>query len=184
MNEPCGPLTWEYDGTSKDALASKKAVLKKGKVYTIAPMIADAQDHIYDSGIIFGPNKPTLKEFDFLPPHEIEKPDLFPRFPKLGKRELQKMNWSSVSNEEFSKEGINAMDLDQVNPKRGHEKRAFLDGNADWKSMIQSNGFGTKAAMTPRTGLLPDHSLTPESMDELLQHGPTFSTEMKRAFTM
>ena len=94
------------------------------------------------------------------------------------------MNWSSVSNEEFSKEGINAMDLDQVNPKRHHEKRAFRDGNADWKSMIQSDGFGTKAAMTPRTGLLPDHSLTPESMDELLQHGPTFSTEMKRAFTM
>ena len=184
MNEPCGPLTWEYDGTSKDALASKKAVLKKGKVYTIAPMIADAQDHIYDSGIIFGPNKPTLKEFDFLPPHEIKKPELFPNFSKLGKRELQKMNWSSVSNEEFSKEGINAMDLDQVNPKRGHEKRAFLDGNADWKSMIQSNGFGTKAAMTPRTGLLPDHSLTPASMEELLQHGPTFSTEMKRAFTV
>ena len=184
MNEPCGPLTWEYDGTSKDALASKKAVLKKGKVYTIAPMIADAQDHIYDSGIIIGPNKPTFKEIDFLPPHEIEKPELFPKFSKLGKRELQKMNGSSGGTEEFSKESVNEMDLDQVNPKRGDGKRAFHDGNADWNSRIQSDGFGTKAAMTPRTGLLPDHSLTPESMDELLQHGATFSTEMKGAFTM
>ena len=52
MNEPCGPLSWEYDGTTRDAWVSRKAVLKKGRVYAIAPMIADAQDHIYDSIIV------------------------------------------------------------------------------------------------------------------------------------
>ena len=63
MNDPCGPLTWEYDGTSRDALTSQKAVLQKGKVYTIAPMIADAQDHIYDSGIILVPTSQNLKSW-------------------------------------------------------------------------------------------------------------------------
>ena len=145
MNQPCGPLTWEYDGTSTNALASQKAVLKKGNVYTIAPMIADAQDHIYDSGIIFGPNHPTLKEIDFLPPSEIKKPDLFPDFSILEKREFE---------------------------------------TADWSSLMQLGGFEAKAGMAPRTGLIPDDSLTREPMDELLQHDSPFSTEMKRMMTV
>ena len=43
-----------YDGTTKDAWTSKSRATK-GKVYAIAPMIADAQDHIYDSGVVIGP---------------------------------------------------------------------------------------------------------------------------------
>ena len=145
MNEPCGPLTWEYDGTTNEAIPSQQVMLEKGKTYAIVPVIADATDHIYDSGIIFGPNLPTLKEIDFLPPLEIKKPDLFPEFSILEKREFE---------------------------------------TTDWSSLIQPGGFETKAGVAPRTGLIPDDSLTREPMDELLQHGSPFSTEMKRMMTV
>ncbi|ABM76823.1 S8 family serine peptidase [Prochlorococcus marinus] len=60
MTEPCGPVSWEYDGGTNFAITSKKAVLEKGKTYVLAPIIGDATDHIYDSGIIIGPNKPIF----------------------------------------------------------------------------------------------------------------------------
>ena len=184
MNDPCGPLTWEYDGTSRDALTSQKAVLQKGKVYTIAPMIADAQDHIYDSGIIFGPDKPKIEKLDFLPPAEIKNPDFLPDFSRLNKRDLQKLNWGSVDTEDLSKDQIDTIDWNRVNLKRDQGKRAFRYDDANWDAIIQSDGFGKKAAMSLRTDLLPDHSLTRESMGELLQLGATLSTKMKEQLMM
>lgn len=184
MNDPCGPLTWEYDGTSRDALTSQKAVLQKGKVYTIAPMIADAQDHIYDSGIIFGPNKPKLEKLDILPPTEIKKPDFMPNFSRLNNRDLQKMNWSSIDTEDLSKDQIDAIDWNRVNLKRDQGKRAFRYDDANWDAIIQSDGFGRKAALSLRTDLIPDHSLTRESMGELLQLGATLSTKMQEQLMM
>ena len=148
-------------------------------MYTIAPMIADAQDHIYDSGIIFGPDKPKLEKLDFMPPSEIKKPDLIPDFSRLDKVDLQKMNWGSVDTEDLSKDQIDSIDWNEVNLKRNQGKRAFRYDHANWNAIIQSDGFGEKAAMSLRTDLLPDHSLIRESVGELLQHGAAFSTEMK-----
>ena len=165
-------------------MTSQKAILQKGKVYTIAPMIADAQDHIYDSGIIFGPNKPKLEKFDFLPPAEIKKPDFLPDFARLNKKGLQKMNWGSVDTKDLSKDQIDTIDWNQVNLKRDQGKRAFRYDDANWDAIIQSDGFGKKAALSLRTDLLPDHSLTRESMGELLQLGATLSTEMKEQLMM
>ena len=182
MNDPCGSLTWEYDGTSTDALISQKAVLKKGKMYTIAPMIADAQDHIYDSGIIFGSNK--IEKLDLLPPTEIKKPDFLPDFSNMNKRDLQKFNWGLIDTEALSKDQIESINWDHVNLEGQQGKRAFSYENADWNTIIQSDGFGEKAALSLRTDLIPDYSLTPESVNQLLDHGANLSKDAMNQLVM
>ena len=137
MNDPCGSLTWEYDGTSTDALISQKAVLKEGKMYTIAPMIADAQDHIYDSGIIFGPNKPRLEKLE----------DFHPDFSEIDKKSLQKLNWNSFNSEDLSQDQTEAINWDHVNLNGQQGKQAFSYENADWTAVTQFNGFGENSAL-------------------------------------
>ena len=94
------------------------------------------------------------------------------------------MNWNSVDTEDLSKDQIDTIDWNQVNLKLDQGKRAFRYDDANWDAIIQSDGFGQKAALSLRTDLLPDHSLTRESMAELLQHGATLSTEMKEQLMM
>ena len=153
-------------------------------MYTIAPMIADAQDHIYDSGIIFGPNMPQIEKLDIVPPAEIKKPDFLPDFSRMNRRDLQKMNWSSVDTEALSKDQINTIDWNQINLKQDQGKRAFRYDDANWDMIIQSDGFGQKAALSLRTDLIPDHSLSNESIDELLQYGASIPTPMKEQLMM
>ena len=94
------------------------------------------------------------------------------------------MNWGSVDTEDLSKDQIDSIDWNEVNLKRNQGKRAFRYDDANWNTIIQSDGLGEKAAMSLRTDLLPDHSLTRESVGELLQHGAAFSTEMKEQLMM
>ena len=159
MNEPCGPLSWEYDGTTQDAWTSKKAVLQKGKVYAIAPMIADAQDHIYDSGVIIGPNAPTLKPFDRLP--ELIIKDLIPSPRQLGKDLITKtMDTKTMDTNALSQDQIESTNWNKVNLARIRGKGSFDYDKADWNAIINSDGFGERAAATLRTDLLPSDSLS------------------------
>ena len=167
MNEPCGPLSWEYDGTTQDAWTSKKAVLQKGKVYAIAPMIADAQDHIYDSGVIIGPNAPTLKPFDRFPDLKIK--DLIPTPRQLGKDLITE----KMDTNEFTEEQIEATNWNKVNLSRTRGKGSFDYSKADWNAIINSDGFGERAAASLRTDLLPTDSLSDAAVDKLLNLGAT-----------
>ena len=178
MNEPCGPLSWEYDGTTKDAWTSKKAVLQKGKVYAIAPMIADAQDHIYDSGVIIGPNAPTLKPFDRFPDLKIK--DLIPTPRQFGKDLItEKMDANGVVEEQ-----IEATNWNKVNLSRTRGKGSFDYSKADWNAIINSDGFGERAAASLRTDLLPTDSLSDAAVDKLLNLGATLQNAQLDQLTM
>ncbi len=178
MNEPCGPLSWEYDGTTQDAWTSKKAVLQKGKVYAIAPMIADAQDHIYDSGVIIGPNAPTLKPFDRLP--ELIIKDLIPSPRQLGKDLITK----TMDTNALSQDQIESTNWNKVNLARIRGKGSFDYDKADWNAIINSDGFGERAAATLRTDLLPSDSLSDAAMDKLLNLGATLQNAKLDQLTM
>ena len=107
-----------------------------------------------------------------------------PNISRLNNRDLQKMNWSSIDTEDLSKDQIDAIDWNRVNLKRDQGKRAFRYDDANWDAIIKSDGFGRKAALSLRTDLIPDHSLTRESMGELLQLGATLSTKMQEQLMM
>ena len=94
------------------------------------------------------------------------------------------MNWSSVDTEALSKDQINTIDWNQINLKQDQGKRAFRYDDANWDMIIQSDGFGQKAALSLRTDLIPDHSLSNESIDELLQYGASIPTPMKEQLMM
>ena len=178
MNEPCGPLSWEYDGTTQDAWTSKKAVLQKGKVYAIAPMIADAQDHIYDSGVIIGPNAPTLKPFDGLPKLTIK--ELIPSPRQLGKDLITK----AMDTNALSQDQIESTNWNKVNLARTRGKGSFDYDKADWNAIINSDGFGERAAASLRTDLLPSDSLSDAAMDKLLNLGATLQNAKLDQLTM
>ncbi|MAR06027.1 MAG: hypothetical protein CL862_02850 [Cyanobium sp. NAT70] len=197
MNEPCGPLTWEYDGTSRNAWNSKKAFLQKGKVYTIAPMIADAQDHIYDSGVIFGPNKTIIRPIDkFIRPIQVKpigidtKPEGIDRitgdidFKQLGTSETKRFAWAKLDPAKLSDGQIDSIRWDDVDLKRSSGKRAFDYKRADWNAIINSDGFGDQAAKSLRTDLLPDHSLSDESLEKLMGMGVNMNAGKMDLLTM
>ena len=195
MNEPCGPLTWEYDGTTNEAIPSQQVVLEKGKTYAIVPVIADATDHIYDSGIIIGPNKSALVPGPIIPGKKLDTPvepgpiipgkklDTlldWPDFEKLSKREYRRIKWSKFDSADLTEEQIDSINWDNVKLRRKNGVRAFNYENADWDTIIQSDNFGSKAAKMLRTDMLPAQSLSQTAMDQMLQLGsPLTSTQME-----
>ena len=180
MNEPCGPLTWEYDGTTNEAIPSQQVVLEKGKTYAIVPVIADATDHIYDSGIIIGPNKSRLFPGPIIPGKELDTPIDWPDFDKLSKRGYRRIKWGKYDSADLTEEQIDTINWDYVKLRRKNGARAFNYENADWDTIIQSDNFGSKAARMLRTELLPAQSLSQSAMDQMLQLGfPLSSTQME-----
>ena len=49
-----GYTLWEYDGGNSSIISTKEIVLEAGHTYMVAPMIADNNDALFDSGIVFG----------------------------------------------------------------------------------------------------------------------------------
>ena len=192
MNEPCGPLSWEYDGTTQQAWTSKKAVLNKGEVYVLAPMIADRQDHIYDSGVIFGPSKPMLTKFGtiteiprdmIIKPEGLEDLDLG----RLTRKETRQLAWNSMDPADLSEEPIEATRRDDVDRKRSSAKRSFNDdnvNNVDWNRIIQTTEFSEMAAEPLRTNMVPRRSLNDASFEKLLDLGASLEPDMEKLLSM
>jgi len=53
-NPACGLMSWEYDGGSKIISETKSITLKANQTYILAPIVSDASDAVYDSGLILG----------------------------------------------------------------------------------------------------------------------------------
>ncbi len=53
-NPICGPMAWEYDGGTNVPSETRQVLLKANRTYVLAPIVSDATDAFYDSGLILG----------------------------------------------------------------------------------------------------------------------------------
>ena len=160
INEPCGPVTWEYDGVTGEAIESQKANLVKGKSYSITPIIADMVDPYYDSGMVIGSIK------------KISKTSSFPNFTSFNKNDFQDFRWKKYDISKLSDKKANSVNWNKVDLSSTSGKTSFDYANANWESIIDSEGFGKQAAKNLSLELLPDRQLSETSINKLLQLNP------------
>jgi subtilisin-like proprotein convertase family protein len=160
LNEPCGPVTWEYDGVTGEAIESQKANLVKGKSYSITPIIADMVDPYYDSGMVIGSIK------------KISKTSSFPDFTSFNKNDFQEFRWKKYDISKLSDKKANSVNWNKVDLNSTSGKTSFDYANANWESIIDSEGFGKQAAKNLSLELLPDRQLSETSINKLLQLNP------------
>lgn len=172
INEPCGPVTWEYDGVTGEAIQSKKAILRKGRSYVIIPVIADTADPYFDSGMIIGSAK-TVPSIQTLPDFE-----------SLGTKDLNNFLWGNVDVSKLSEGQINSINWDNVALNITRGRRGFDYDSADWNAIIESDSFGAMAAQKVEIQLLPDQSLSEESSSKLLELNPKLQMDDLTSITL